>query len=86
MNQTDNVTADQEGINIGLNDIVEYGTFRRNPGPLIKRATTQGRPLLVIKGRQRVVVLEAAEYERLVRRAVRNDSHHTSDVRTGTDG
>ncbi|MEO8289184.1 MAG: hypothetical protein ABI670_22475 [Chloroflexota bacterium] len=78
---------DAERINIAMDDIVEYGTFRRNPGPLIKRATTNGRPLLVIKGRQRVVMLEAAEYERLVQRAVRNDLHLTpSDARTGTEG
>ena len=77
---------DSEKINIALDDIVEYGTFRRNPGPLLKRATTNGRPLLVIKGRQRIVMLEAAEYERLVQRAGRNDSQfsHIPEARTGT--
>jgi prevent-host-death family protein len=73
-----------EQVNIALTDIVEYQTFRRNPGPVIMRAT-EGRPMLVIKGRKRVVVLDASKYEQLVLRAARGEAA-SSERRTGTEG
>ncbi len=76
---------DTDQVNIALTDIVEYQTFRRNPGPIITRAT-EGRPMLVIKGRKRVVVLDAAKYEQLVLRASRNESRASHEKRTGTEG
>lgn len=83
----ENDTVDGEPINIALEDIYDYGRFRRNPGPIMQRASTQRRPLLVIKGRQRVVVINASAYEDLVLRAGRNDSLLTSTPeRTGTEG
>lgn len=70
-------------VNIALSDIVEYQSFRRNPGPVIMRASA-GRPMLVIKGRKKVVMLDAAEYELLVQRASTNAD--LEEKRTGTDG
>ncbi len=70
-------------VNIALSDIVEYQSFRRNPGPVIMRASA-GRPMLVIKGRKKVVMLDAAEYEMLVQRASSNAD--VEEKRTGTDG
>jgi PHD/YefM family antitoxin component YafN of YafNO toxin-antitoxin module len=70
-------------VNIALSDIVEYQSFRRNPGPVIMRASA-GRPMLVIKGRKKVVMLDAAEYEMLVQRASNNAD--VEEKRTGTDG
>ena len=70
-------------VNIALSDIVEYQSFRRNPGPVIMRAS-EGRPMLVIKGRKKVVMLDAAEYELLVQRA--SDNAHVEERRTGTNG
>ncbi|HEX8600616.1 MAG TPA: hypothetical protein VF952_19135 [Chloroflexia bacterium] len=70
-------------VNIALSDIVEYQSFRRNPGPVIMRASA-GRPMLVIKGRKKVVMLDAAEYELLVQRASTNAD--IEEKRTGTDG
>jgi hypothetical protein len=78
-------------VNIALTDIVEYQTFRRNPGPIITRAT-EGRPMLVIKGRKKVVMIDADEYQQLVLRALRQERGPGSGVglapekRTGTDG
>ncbi|MEA2574957.1 MAG: hypothetical protein QOH93_2255 [Chloroflexia bacterium] len=69
-------------VNIALSDIVEYQSFRRNPGPVIMRAS--GRPMLVIKGRKKVVMLDAAEYELLVQRASNNED--VVEKRTGTNG
>ncbi len=69
--------------NIALSDIVEYQSFRRNPGPVIMRASA-GRPMLVIKGRKKVVMLDAAEYEQLVQRA--SSSPDVEERRTGTNG
>ena len=74
-----------EQVNIALTDIVEYQTFRRNPGPVITRAT-EGRPMLVIKGRKRVVVLDASKYEQLVLRASMSEVSPASEHRTGTEG
>jgi PHD/YefM family antitoxin component YafN of YafNO toxin-antitoxin module len=74
-----------EQVNIALTDIVEYQTFRRNPGPIITRAT-EGRPMLLIKGRKRVVMLDASKYEQLVRRASMNERPDPREQRTGTEG
>lgn len=70
-------------VNIALSDIVEYQSFRRNPGPVIMRAS-EGRPMLVIKGRKKVVMLDAAQYELLVQRA--SDNVDIEERRTGTNG
>jgi len=53
---------------VEIEDVVEYQTFRKNPGPLLARAAN-GRPLLVIKGRERLIVLDAEAYQELVQRA-----------------
>ena len=53
---------------VEIDDIIEYQRFRKNPGPLISRAAS-GRPLLVLKGQQRVVVVDAASYNSLVQQA-----------------
>jgi len=74
-----------DDVNIALTDIIEYQTFRRNPGPIITRATS-GRPMLVVKGRKKVVMLDAADYERLVLRATEWERHATPERRTGTEG
>ncbi len=70
-------------VNIALSDIVEYQSFRRNPGPVIMRAS-EGRPMLVIKGRKKIVMLDAAQYEQLVQRA--QDKAPDEEKRTGTNG
>ncbi len=57
---------------VNIDDIVEYQTFRKNPGPLLEKAAG-GRTLLVVKGRERVVVLDAAAYNALVQRAERHN-------------
>lgn len=72
-----------EQVNIALNDIVEYQSFRRNPGPIMSRAS-EGRPMLVIKGRKKIVMLDAAQYELLVQRA--QDNVQDDEKRTGTNG
>lgn len=61
---------------VDINDIVEYQVFRRNPGPLLARAA-EGRPLLLLKGRTRFVIVDAESYNSLVRRAA--DGDHTSE-------
>lgn len=53
---------------VDINDIVEYQVFRRNPGPLLARAA-QGRPLLLLKGRTRFVIVDADSYNSLVKHA-----------------
>ncbi len=53
---------------VDINDIVEYQVFRRNPGPLLARAA-EGRPLLLLKGRTRFVIVDAESYNSLVQRA-----------------
>jgi PHD/YefM family antitoxin component YafN of YafNO toxin-antitoxin module len=45
---------------------------------------SEGRPMLVIKGRKKVVMLDAAEYELLVQRAA--DNLEVEEKRTGTNG
>lgn len=52
---------------IQIQDIIEYQTFRQNPGPMLSRAAKRG-PLMVVKGRERLIVLEANEYDRLMER------------------
>ena len=74
-------------VNIG--DIIEYPTFRKNPGPLLNRAA-EGRPLLLLKGRERIILMDAEAYEELVSRAERAErdagSNSPDGPRTGTDG
>lgn len=77
-------------VNIG--DIIEYPTFRKNPGPLLNRAA-EGRPLLLLKGRERIILMDAEAYEELVRRAERAERYESYErpepadpQRTGTDG
>lgn len=55
-------------VKVNISDVIEYPTFRKNPGPLLNRAA-EGRPLLLIKGRERLIVVDAGAYEELVRRA-----------------
>lgn len=61
---------------VDINDIVEYQVFRRNPGPLLARAA-EGRPLLLLKGRTRFVIVDAESYNSLVRRAA--DGEHAAE-------
>ncbi|HYP18916.1 MAG TPA: hypothetical protein VEY08_02500 [Chloroflexia bacterium] len=61
---------------VDINDIVEYQVFRRNPGPLLARAA-EGRPLLLLKGRTRFVIVDAESYNSLVRRAA--DGEHPAE-------
>ena len=71
---------------ININDVIEYPTFRKNPGPLLNRAA-EGRPLLLIKGRERLIVVDAEAYEDLVRRAERAERlDNVEPPRTGTEG
>jgi hypothetical protein len=63
---------------VNIEDVVEYQTFRKNPGPLLEQAAG-GRTLLVIKGRERVVMLDAAAYNALVQRAERLNRAETGD-------
>ncbi|MEA2574961.1 MAG: hypothetical protein QOH93_2259 [Chloroflexia bacterium] len=57
---------------VDINDIVEYQVFRRNPGPLLARAA-EGRPLLLLKGRTRFVIVDAESYNSLVQKAADGD-------------
>lgn len=52
---------------IQLRDVVDYKSFRMNPGPQLEQASN-GRPVLVVKGRQRFVVLDADSYDHIVER------------------
>lgn len=71
---------------VNINDVIEYPTFRKNPGPLLNRAA-EGRPLLLIKGRERLIVVDAEAYEELVRQAERGKRLEASEPpRTGTEG
>jgi prevent-host-death family protein len=71
---------------VNIDDIVEYQTFRKNPGPLLEQAAN-GRTLLVVKGRERVVVIDAAAYNALVQRAESLARIEPANVqRTGTQG
>ncbi len=67
---------------VDINDIVEYQVFRRNPGPLLARAA-EGRPLLLLKGRTRFVIVDAESYNSLVQRAA--DGDHPSEPDMDTD-
>lgn len=53
---------------VEIDNIVEYQTFRKNPGPLLTRVSG-GQPLLVLKGRLRLVIVDAAAYNDLVTQA-----------------
>jgi hypothetical protein len=74
---------------VNIDDIIEYPTFRKNPGPLLNRAA-EGRPLLLLKGRERIILMDASAYEDLVRRAERAEWSERSAApdspRTGTGG
>jgi|GraSoiStandDraft_30_1057271.scaffolds.fasta_scaffold2643886_1 hypothetical protein len=74
-------------VNIG--DIIEYPTFRKNPGPLLNRAA-EGRPLLLLKGRERIIMMDVETYEELVSRAERAERYERAEApggpHTGTDG
>lgn len=74
---------------VNIRDIVEYPTFRKNPGPLLSRAT-EGRTLLLLKGRERIVIMDAETYEDLVNRAARLEKYEEreapGDHWTGTKG
>jgi hypothetical protein len=73
-------------VQVNISDVIEYPTFRKNPGPLLNRAA-EGRPLLLLKGRERLIVVDAEAYEDLVRRAERAERLETVDgQRTGTNG
>ena len=52
---------------IQLRDVVDYKSFRMDPGPQLEQASN-GRPVLVVKGRQRFVVLDADSYDDIVER------------------
>jgi hypothetical protein len=81
--------ADRRGCmaQIEMEDIVEYQRFRRNPGPLLDRAA-EGRPLLLLKGRKRLVVLDMAAYNQLTQQAGQATSieGQTNVVNGGTMG
>jgi len=71
---------------VNINDVIEYPIFRKNPGPLLNRAA-EGRPLLLIKGRERLIVVDAEAYEELVRQAERAQRLDAAEPpRTGTEG
>lgn len=70
---------------VNISDVIEYPTFRKNPGPLLNRAA-EGRTLLLLKGRERLIVVDADAYEELVRRAERAEASLALGSRTGTDG
>jgi len=79
---------------VQLRDVVDYKSFRMNPGPQLEQAS-KGRPVLVVKGRQRFVVLDAEHYDAIVERL--EQLEHLEQVEklvqldiagqaTGTDG
>ncbi|MBF6614750.1 MAG: hypothetical protein IVW55_16690 [Chloroflexi bacterium] len=53
---------------VEIDNIVEYQTFRKNPGPLLTKVSG-GQPLLVLKGRLRLIIVDAAAYNDLVTQA-----------------
>lgn len=53
---------------VDMDDIIEYQRFRKNPGPLLDRAA-DGHPLLLLKGRKRLVVLDMEAYTALIKQA-----------------
>jgi hypothetical protein len=79
---------------IQLRDVVDYKSFRMNPGPQLEQASN-GRPVLVVKGRQRFVVLDADSYDDIVERLEQLEQLQrgrdpmqasTPTQRTGTEG
>jgi PHD/YefM family antitoxin component YafN of YafNO toxin-antitoxin module len=79
---------------IQLRDVVDYKSFRMNPGPQLEQASN-GRPVLVVKGRQRFVVLDADSYDDIVERLEQLEQLQrgrepmqasSSTQRTGTEG
>lgn len=79
---------------IQLRDVVDYKSFRMNPGPQLEQASN-GRPVLVVKGRQRFVVLDADSYDDIVERLEQLEQlqrgresmqSSTPGQRTGTEG
>lgn len=76
-------------VQVNISDVIEYPTFRKNPGPLLKRAA-EGRPLLLLKGQERLIVVDAEAYEDLVRRAEQAETLQVpgghDNRRTGTNG
>ena len=73
---------------VQLRDVVDYKSFRMNPGPQLEQAS-KGRPVLVVKGRQRFVVLDAEHYDAIVERLEQLEKleHEDTDAAqaTGTD-
>ncbi len=69
---------------VDINDIVEYQVFRRNPGPLLARAA-EGRPLLLLKGRTRFVIVDAESYNSLVQKAADGEQAATDAEQTGLE-
>ena len=79
---------------VQLRDVVDYKSFRMNPGPQLEQAS-KGRPVLVVKGRQRFVVLDADSYDDIVERLEQLEQLQrgrepmqasTPGQRTGTEG
>ncbi len=74
---------------VQLRDVVDYKSFRMNPGPQLEQAS-KGRPVLVVKGRQRFVVLDAEHYDAIVERLEQLEKlgqpQEPEQQATGTDG
>lgn len=71
---------------VHLNNVVDYKSFRTNPGPQLEQAL-RGRPVLVVKGQQRFIVLDADYYNHIVERLEQLERDTTPDQpRTGTEG
>lgn len=73
---------------VQLRNVVDYKSFRTNPGPQLEQAS-KGRPVLVVKGTQRFVVLDAEYYDAIVERLERLEqlTHLDGPVQsTGTEG
>ena len=71
---------------VNINDVIKHPTFRKNPSPLLNRAA-EGLALLLIKGREDLIVVDAEAYEELVFRAERVERPEAVEhLRPGTDG
>lgn len=73
---------------VHLRDVVDYKSFRVNPGPQLEQAS-KGRPVLVVKGQQRFIVLDAEYYDTIVERLEQleqMESRLAENQRTGTTG
>lgn len=71
---------------VHLQNVVDYKSFRTNPGPQLEQAR-DGRPVLVVKGQQRFIVLDADQYNHIVERLEQLEHKVALDLqRTGTDG